>query len=120
MKSILAFILIIAVTLITISKSLICFSYELNKDFISKHLCENRNKPRLHCNGKCHVVKKMKEEDKKENLPLNIKNNFEIQFYSEKITGYNFPAFYSGEILFSGFVFSNYQPVFTFFHPPRA
>ncbi len=74
----------------------------------------------LHCNGKCQIAKKLKEEDKRENLPLNMKNNFEIQFYSEKILDYNLSSFYTGEVLFSFITFSNLQPVFSFFHPPKA
>jgi hypothetical protein len=27
-------------------------------------LCENRNKPQLHCNGKCQMMKKLKAEEK--------------------------------------------------------
>ncbi|MEP7171729.1 MAG: hypothetical protein ABI855_20315 [Bacteroidota bacterium] len=120
MKSLISCLLIVAVSLITVSKSVICFSYVLNKDFISNHLCENRNNPQLHCNGKCHIIKKLTEENKRENLPVNLKNNLEIQFYSEKNTDYNFSLFYSGEVLFSDLMFPGVHPVFTFFRPPQA
>ncbi|HKR04105.1 MAG TPA: hypothetical protein VJY62_05655, partial [Bacteroidia bacterium] len=116
MKTVTSFILILCVSLVSMSKSVICFSYELNKDFISKHLCENRNKPQLHCHGKCHIIKKLTEENKRENLPCSIKSCFEMQLYSEKTADYNLSSFYSGEILFSHIILSCIQPDFIFFH----
>lgn len=34
-------------------------NYKVNKDFIAKNLCENRNKPGKHCNGKCYLAKEI-------------------------------------------------------------
>ncbi|HKC67364.1 MAG TPA: hypothetical protein VKG26_03990 [Bacteroidia bacterium] len=35
--------------------------YAINKEYIAKNLCENRNKPKLNCNGKCHLMKQLKK-----------------------------------------------------------
>jgi len=35
--------------------------YLINKDFISKNLCINRNKPHSCCKGKCYLVKQLKK-----------------------------------------------------------
>ena len=35
--------------------------YLLNKEYIAKNLCENRNKPKMNCNGKCHLMKQLKK-----------------------------------------------------------
>lgn len=40
--------------------------FYMNQAYIAENLCVNRNKPELHCNGKCHLAKKMSEEDKKD------------------------------------------------------
>lgn len=40
--------------------------FYMNQAYIAKNLCVNRNKPQLHCNGKCHLVKKMNEEERKD------------------------------------------------------
>ena len=37
--------------------------YAINKEYIAKNLCENRNKPKLNCNGKCHLMKQLKKAD---------------------------------------------------------
>lgn len=33
--------------------------YIINYDYIAKELCENKAKPQLHCNGKCHLMKQL-------------------------------------------------------------
>ena len=33
--------------------------YFVNYDYIVKELCENKAKPELNCNGKCHLVKEL-------------------------------------------------------------
>ncbi|NIG55748.1 hypothetical protein [Chitinophaga sp. Cy-1792] len=57
----------------------VLLDYYLNQDYIAGNLCENRNKPQLHCNGKCHLAKKMHEEDRKdqENPERKLENKLE-------------------------------------------
>lgn len=33
--------------------------YVMNYSYISKVLCVNRDRPMLHCNGKCHLMKEL-------------------------------------------------------------
>lgn len=33
--------------------------YVVNYEYISKVLCENKDKPKMHCNGKCHLMKEL-------------------------------------------------------------
>ncbi|MFI5148400.1 MAG: hypothetical protein ACHQRM_01625 [Bacteroidia bacterium] len=35
--------------------------YALHKEAIAKIYCENKNKPAMHCNGKCHMMKQIKK-----------------------------------------------------------
>ena len=35
--------------------------YEINKKYIAEVLCENKDKPMMHCNGKCHLKKQLKK-----------------------------------------------------------
>lgn len=44
----------------------VMLDFYLNQQYIAKNLCVNRDKPSLHCNGKCHLNKKLKEEDKRD------------------------------------------------------
>ena len=47
----------------TFSKWLIVAEFRLNQDYIAKSLCINRNKPAMHCNGKCQLMKKLAAEE---------------------------------------------------------
>ncbi len=47
--------------------------YQINKKYIAENLCENRNKPEMHCNGKCHLKKQIKKAAEREpQTPTNI------------------------------------------------
>ena len=35
--------------------------YQTHKQEITEKFCENKDKPDLHCNGKCHLKKQLKE-----------------------------------------------------------
>lgn len=35
--------------------------YEINKQYITEFLCINRDKPRLQCDGKCHLAEELRE-----------------------------------------------------------
>ena len=54
------------------SRYIILADYELNKDYISRVLCENRNKPNLHCNGKCQLKKRLEKDQKEAQSPFNF------------------------------------------------
>lgn len=40
--------------------------YVINYDYIVKELCENREKPQLHCNGKCQLMKELAKASEEE------------------------------------------------------
>ena len=40
--------------------------YIVNYDYIAKVLCENKEKPMMHCNGKCHLMKELAKEAENE------------------------------------------------------
>jgi hypothetical protein len=48
------------------SRFFVYAGFELNRHYIATKLCENRNKPWLHCNGHCYLMKKLKEADAKQ------------------------------------------------------
>lgn len=98
--------------------------YVVNYEYISKVLCENKDKPKLQCNGKCHLMKELakaaetenpKSSDKKENTSVQ-----EVLFFKEMN---------SFSIVFFGFqpktkINSSYLNLYSYlnehseFHPP--
>ena len=60
-------ILLIVFTLSANFSQLFIFAgFEMNKTTIASTLCENRSKPWMHCNGKCYLMKKIKQAEEKE------------------------------------------------------
>jgi hypothetical protein len=67
LQRITAYLLIIALITVNFSRLFIYAGFELNRNYIATTLCENRDKPQLHCNGKCYFMKKVKQAQDKEN-----------------------------------------------------
>jgi len=53
-------------------------SYMANYDYITKVLCENKAKPQIHCNGKCHLMKELAKAADQEK-PLSEKKSSHIE-----------------------------------------
>lgn len=87
MKTIIAYLLFVAFSIQLAGNLITVAAFELNRDFIAKNLCINRDKPKSHCNGKCHLMKELKKEEKKNDSSGNsLKGKNEtIQFFESTI-----------------------------------
>jgi len=55
--------------------------YIVNKEYIAKVLCINRDRPELKCEGKCHLTKMMAEqqsEEQSEAVPVQVLATFAV------------------------------------------
>ncbi|HEY6954139.1 MAG TPA: hypothetical protein VI385_02795 [Flavisolibacter sp.] len=66
MKFVLIPILMMLILAQAFSKWLVVAEYKVNQDFISRNLCINKSRPKLHCNGKCQMMKRLAEEEKQD------------------------------------------------------
>ncbi len=67
-------------------KSGIVAYYELNKEYIATTLCENRAKPKMQCNGKCYLSKKIQAQEKQDQeLPSLLKGIEEVTLFYQNI-----------------------------------
>lgn len=41
-------------------------SFKMNQDYIATTLCENKDRPQMHCNGRCVLMKKLKQAEDNE------------------------------------------------------
>ena len=61
--------------------------YVVNYEYISKVLCENKTKPQMHCNGKCHLMKELAKASDAENPKSSDKKGstlpIEVLFFEE-------------------------------------
>ncbi|MEN9488966.1 MAG: hypothetical protein RL494_1231 [Bacteroidota bacterium] len=52
--------------------------YVVNYEYISKVLCVNKDKPKLQCNGKCHLMKELAKASENEK-PISSDKKFSVQ-----------------------------------------
>ena len=81
--------IVLLIIIIILARPAIPFlEYIVNYDYIVKELCENKEKPALKCNGKCHLMKelaKTAEDDKNtsSDKKQNVKQEIEVLFYQD-------------------------------------
>jgi hypothetical protein len=62
-RKILAFILLLALTAQCLGTLGVLTWFGVNRSYIANILCENKDKPEMHCNGQCVLMKKLKKLD---------------------------------------------------------
>jgi hypothetical protein len=111
LRSLLAIIIVTAISAQAISKLVILINFQLNKEYIAKNLCEKKEEQDNCCQGTCHLKKQLAEDEERNNEATNSgKLKFEkTEYWSEflSISLYKnlkekFVSNYSGKIL-SGF-----------------
>ena len=71
--------LVIIVAIVMLLKPILPVAdYLINYDYISKVLCENKAKPELQCNGKCHLMKELAKAAEQEK-PVSPDKKSQIQ-----------------------------------------
>lgn len=71
--------------------------YVVNYEYISTVLCVNKAKPKMHCNGKCHLMKELAKTSEKETPISSDKKNAAQQFevlFLEEIKSFKIAAIY--------------------------
>jgi hypothetical protein len=63
LKQCAALLLLLAFTAMTFSKAVIVVDFYVHQDNIAKYLCENRDKPMMHCCGRCQLRKRLAAQD---------------------------------------------------------
>lgn len=100
------------------------FQYAFDYKYISEVLCINKEKPELHCNGKCHLMKELAKASESEKPISSDKKSHNVEFeilFFEKLDSF--------EIEVASFqpqesVNSNYSNLYSrlncspIFHPP--
>jgi hypothetical protein len=64
-RQIIAILFLIAFVGQTFNRSAVMFNYYINTAAFAKN-CENKARPMMHCNGKCQMMKKLKQEENKD------------------------------------------------------
>ncbi|RYZ48882.1 MAG: hypothetical protein EOO14_21505 [Chitinophagaceae bacterium] len=121
MKFIAVPILILLLATQAFSKWVMLLEFSWNQEMIAKNLCENRQKPKMKCGGKCQLMKAMAQQEENTSSPSKpIKLNFqELQFASA--SDEQLPVCFTAQVSIkaSPYLFRKYiEPSFPVFHPP--
>lgn len=103
------------------SKVIIYANYYINKEYIAKVLCINKDKPEIHCEGKCQLKKELDKEEKKEQSPANpLNEKNEIQLFSQNNSNIFLFIPFSTNHLTAYYSFHLSEEHFhSIFHPPK-
>ena len=104
----------------TFSRSIAMADYLVNLEAYKK-ACVNKAKPKMHCNGKCQMMKKLKKQEgnSQANLPAPIFNQNELVLSSKSF----FPSLYFVNVIYT-YTFYTYTDDFSsnylasIFRPP--
>lgn len=120
-RNLVAALLLIGILANSFSYLIVSTSYHFNKTYISSVLCTNKNKPELHCEGKCFLDIKLKElEQKNKQEQENLKRV--IETVAPEKTSLVFNTFET-EVETPIPHYLQQEPVNTtnfIFHPPKA
>jgi hypothetical protein len=120
-KKITATILLLAFVSQTFAGPFIMLDYFVNTASYAKN-CVNKAKPKMHCNGKCQAMKKIQEEEKKDQQNAEEKAASKLQVLSSRsfFSLLIIPAISSNKILFHTFSDSPVDRNLSVFHPPKV
>ena len=120
-KQITAILLIAAFMAQSFNGTFIMINYYVNTSAFAKN-CVNKAKPKMHCNGKCQMMKKLQEEESKDQqLPARKFDNKIEVLYSETFSCCATIPVTILNIATSPHLETNTQDIsLDFFHPPQA
>jgi hypothetical protein len=82
-RSLVTILFLLIFTLQLFQKQCVLLDYYANQTAYARN-CINRSKPRMHCNGKCQVMKKMQQEEQEQKQDANKKPDFNKEGFSPK------------------------------------
>ncbi|GAB3025885.1 hypothetical protein GCM10027185_26480 [Spirosoma pulveris] len=125
MKNALIYILLLATLLPTVSQWGTIAYYNVNKAYIARVLCENRDKPQLHCDGQCYLAKQLKAQQDRQDKETTerVQNTPVLQLFCQDRLSFEFGQPLSWRIAdaFFAYCFPSYTaPVIGLLQPPQV
>lgn len=120
MKRVILFLLIASLLVSSAAKTVLLADYLLNYDYIAKVLCINKDKPEMHCNGKCHLAKQLQQQDEQEQKSPSKSGVTFVETPGVLVAAQSIPQCSSNgvHVLFAPLNGEVAGTVFNCFHPP--
>jgi hypothetical protein len=115
-----AYLLIFSLIATNFQRFVVFAGFEMNRNYIAANLCVNKNKPWLHCNGKCYFMRKIHEAEQKQanDDRQSQKNLLQDSFYTT-VTVIKFHSHLLQVIPIPNNRFALPQAQSAIFHPPQ-
>ena len=121
LKRFVAILLILTVISSNLTKCIVFATFKINQKYIATNLCENRDKPQMNCEGKCYLMKKLKQAEEKEQQQQHQSQKNLLQeaflsktdrpkFHTHLLAVFNYPPAAS----------YYFQKSLSVFHPPKV
>ncbi|MBD8489946.1 hypothetical protein IFO69_14410 [Echinicola sp. CAU 1574] len=123
LKSLLHIWLSMIIVLNSMIFSVIQMDYALNKEYITENFCINKDKPEMHCDGKCFLSEQLqdaKEQQEQKNGGINFNRDFGIFILLENSIAFNsiYPPYFVGKPIYKERNLSFHHS--DIFHPPQS
>ncbi len=122
-RQLIAAVFIIAFVAQTFSKAVICIDFYANQKYIAENLCVNKDKPQMHCCGKCQLRKRLKQEENNDKQNPERKNENKNEVLSSKSFFATAPLINRQELCINYLELSSAKEIKmprSCFHPPGA
>jgi hypothetical protein len=116
-------LVLVGIVLQSLSSAFLLAHYHYNKASITAKYCENKAKPKLKCNGQCHLRKQLKQdEQRKENPASPLKDKTDILQYFQDFSSniLQNKAYQLVQPTFTSSTFHEQLVIFAVFHPPTV
>lgn len=119
-KQSIAILFLVAFMAQTFSKAVIVCSFYANQSYIAKNLCENRDKPKSCCAGKCQLKKRLNKDTNEDKQNTERKGGKETEVLSSKsfFCAYQHHSFAVKQVYFIKSINITVDRAFPIFHPP--
>ncbi len=105
-----------------VNNTILWINYELNKKAITEEFCVNKEKPKLDCQGKCHLAEQLTESNPapESNEPVEVNFVPQLPLFFEESQEFSFGTEQLSLKIDHSFHFYSFSPVFKIEHPPKA
>jgi len=79
-KRFFTYLLLLLFSIQTFETAFIVLNFKINQDLFAE-ICENKDKPEMECNGKCHLKKQIKEQEENKSKNDQVVIEKEIQCF---------------------------------------
>jgi len=125
MRNAVIYLLLIATLMPSLSQWGVIAYYHANKDYIARVLCENRDRPQLHCDGTCYLAKRLKASQERQDKETTerVQNLPAMALFCNEVADFAFASAWR-LVLTTGFpsyrAAATTAPLSELFRPPRV